>query len=87
MRTRVPGSKKLPGAIFNVRLLHSPVGFYRDVDGRATQGAVAEVSLMDEMNIPAIVSRTMNYDYEGNQLSQTQLIFDSLATFIRTFIE
>ena len=38
MRTRVPGSKKLPGAIFNVRLLHGPVG----------------VSPMDGTNNPAI---------------------------------
>ena len=51
MRTRVPGSKKLPGTAvthgcvvygpkdgtFNVRLLHGPEGFYMDVDGRATQ--------------------------------------------------
>jgi hypothetical protein len=31
MRTRVPGSKKLPGAIFNVRLMHGPEGSYMDV--------------------------------------------------------
>jgi len=31
-KIRVPGSKKLPGAIFNVRLLHGPAGVkYRDV--------------------------------------------------------
>jgi len=47
MRTRISGSLKLPGAIFNARFLCSPVGCYRDVDGRATQGAVAEVKYMD----------------------------------------
>ena len=32
------GFKKLSGAIFNVRLLHGPIGVkYRDVDGRTTQ--------------------------------------------------
>ena len=37
MRNRVPGSKKLSGTIFNVRLMHGPEG----------------VSPMDGTNIPA----------------------------------
>ena len=49
MRSRVPGSKKLPGAIFNVRLLHGPEG----------------VSLMDETNIPAISTNTKGQPFFG----------------------
>ena len=49
MRSRVPGSKKLPGAIFNVRLLHGPEG----------------VSLMDETNIPAISTKQQNHPRGG----------------------
>ena len=49
MKTCVPGSKKLPGAIFNVRLMHGPEG----------------VSPMDGTNIPATKQKNTSLTFFG----------------------